>query len=191
MAPFFKSVFIARFVLAWTVLCGFADGARGGEAASEYSVKAAFLYNFAQFVQWPSNAFASNSDPIVLGVFGDGNFPADLQALDGKTVPAHGQRRTIVLKHMSSPREIDHCQILFVLHDESSLLPEIIREVDSRNILTVIEDSEDLDRAGAVINLFKTQEKRIRFEIDVAAAKRAGLKIDSPLLNLAKLAREH
>lgn len=180
-----------RLVAIWAIVLQLAWPSQAGGALDEYSVKAAFLYNFAQFIQWPPGTYSSSRDAIVLGVLGGGEFPPDLQAISGRSVPGHGQNRVILLKHMTSPQEIDHCQILFILRSGDALLPEAIREAAARNILTVVEDADDLAQTGAVINLFKTGENRIRFEINVDAAKRADLTIDSPLLNLAKMVREH
>lgn len=181
--------FPARLALNWGALLLFVCVSRAAPTVTEYSVKAAFLYNFAQFIHWPGESLPNGSESIVVGVFGRGDLPADLQTVDGRKIPGKGRNRVIVLKQMTSPDEIDHCQILLILHSAEARLPEIMRAVDSRSILTVLEDSPNLARDGGVINLIKTPGQRIRFEINIDAAKRANLKIDSPLLNVAKLVR--
>jgi len=180
-----------RLVLLWGLFLVFPRLGHAGGTATEYSVKAAFIYNFARFIQWPPGTFSSKDGAIVLGVLGEGDFPADLQAINGRSVPGHGQNRVISLKRLAGPQDIDHCQILFILHSGEGLTPAVMREAGARNMLTVVEDCGDLAQTGAVINLFKTEGNRIRFEINVDAAKRADLSIDSPLLNLAKMVREH
>jgi len=177
----------AILVLGLSLLVGWP--AQGDQTASEYSVKAAFLYNFAQFIRWPTEAYPTPADPIVLAVYGEGDFPAELRAINGRRVPGEGKNRAIILKEVSDLREIEHCQILFVLRSRQAHVGELMRQLDTRGVLTVLEESGDLAETGAVINLYKTPEQRVRFEINVDAAKRADLKINSALLNLARIVR--
>ena len=118
---------MARLVLACVWVLASTGRALGGEAASEYSIKAAYLYNFAQYIEWPSATYASRQDAIVLGVYGDGPLPPDLAAINGRCVHGHGQNRCILLKHISSLGEIDHCQMLFVMHSEQLEIAAIMR----------------------------------------------------------------
>jgi YfiR/HmsC-like len=152
------------------------------QEASEYQVKAAFLYNFAKFVEWPAGGGADA--PLVIGVLGKDPFGGEIdRAVEGKTV--NGRRLTI--KRFSSLEAYEYCHILFVSSSERNKLPQIIAAVRNSSVLTVSE-TDRFAHIGGIIN-FVTIENRIRFEINQAAAERAGLKISSKLLSLGRVVR--
>jgi hypothetical protein len=160
------------------LLCASANA----QEASEYQVKAAFLYNFAKFVEWPAGAGVDA--PLVIGVLGKDPFGSQIdRAVEGKTV--NGRR--LMIKRFSSLEAYEYCHILFVSSSERSNLPQIIAAVRNSSVLTVSE-TERFAHIGGIIN-FVTIENRIRFEINQAAAERAGLKISSKLLSLARVVR--
>jgi hypothetical protein len=146
---------------------------------SEYQVKAAFLYNFVKFVEWPSEAFASETAPIVIGVLGDSPFGTDLEKMiKGKTING----RELAVRPVSMP-ELKLCQIVFICRSEKKRINEVFRALQGSSTLTVGE----LDRfteSGGMIN-FVMEGNKVRFEIKGDAAKQAGLKISSKLLSLA------
>ncbi|MDB6064665.1 MAG: hypothetical protein JWR26_873 [Pedosphaera sp.] len=150
---------------------------------SEYQVKAAFLYNFAKFVEWPAGTFSATNQPIVIGIIGDNPFGPDLTNPD-KYRPING--RPLVLKQISSPKdpELKRCQMVFVCRPEMKRFAEIQETLKAASVLT-ISDVEHGSRSGVMIN-FVMEDSRVRFEIDDGAARKAGLKISSKLLNLAK-----
>ncbi len=132
-----------------------------------YEIKAAFIYNFAQFTQWPDSAFASNDSPFVLAFIGDSPLgPALERVLDGKAIAGH----PIVLKHLDSVNQISGCHLLFVPESEDGDLDDIFNAVGNQPILTVGETTKFM-WAGGIIRFF-IADGRIRFEIDPAPPTR-------------------
>jgi hypothetical protein len=150
--------------------------------AKEYEVKAAFVYNFAQFTQWPARAFSAAAAPFVVGVIGKGPFGPLLQhAMDGKKMGTH----PYVVKHLASADEIDGCQLLFVPAAEDDRLDAIFSRVADHPILTVGESPQFPWKGGTI--RFLIEDGKIRFEVNLDSADKAKLHISSKLLNLAKI----
>ena len=153
--------------------------------APEYSLKAAYLYNFTQFIEWPGDSFTSADAPIVIGVLGEDPFGGALdQAVKNKT--AHG--RSFEIKRFKQIGELRACHVLFVSGSEAKRLPEILAAVPKKGVLTV----SDIDRfaeQGGVIN-FYMENNKVRFKMNLSAAGRAGVKISSQLLRLGTIIRE-
>jgi hypothetical protein len=148
----------------------------------EYQVKAVFLFNFAQFVDWPPDAFASPQAPLVIGVLGDDPFDGYLdETVRGEKVNNH----PLVIQRYRWVEEIKSCHILFISQSASGRLEEILARLKSRNILTV-SDAEDFARRGGMIR-FVTENNKIRLRINVDAAKAAELTISSKLLRPARI----
>jgi hypothetical protein len=148
----------------------------------EYEVKAAFLYNFAQFCEWPPSAFASTNSPLVIGVLGDNPFNSTLDDLvrDEKV-----QQRPLEVRRFRSVGEIKECHILFISRSESSRVQSILNSLEGRPILTV----SDIDRfamRGGMIR-FLTEQKKIKLRINISETRKAGLNISSKVLNLAEV----
>jgi hypothetical protein len=152
---------------------------------SEYQIKAAFIYNFTKFVEWPNDAFSSASDPMVIGILGDDPFGNALdQAVKGKSVDGH----RLVIKRFPKPKDIDKCHILFVCASESRRIDKAIDAVRGSCALTVGESDEFAQRGGIIG--FTLADNRIALEINVDAEKRERLKISSKLLKLARIVRD-
>jgi hypothetical protein len=153
--------------------------------APEYPLKAAYLFNFTQFVEWPSNSFISPDAPMVIGVLGEDPFGGALdQAIKGKAVHGH----SFELKRFKQIGEMRGCHVLFVCASEAVRLPEILLAAQKGGILTV----SDIDRfaeRGGIIN-FYMENNKVRFKINLNAAERAGTKISSQLLRLGTIIRE-
>jgi hypothetical protein len=154
-----------------------------GQAASpsEYQLKAAFLYHFAQFIQWPSNAFENPTSPMVIAILGDNPFGGGLEkAVSGKSINNH----PLTVREIRSPTEATNsCHLLFISSSEKKRLPEILTALRGTSVLTVGE-MERFTESGGIIN-FTMEGGKIRFQINAAAAENAGLKISSKLLSLA------
>jgi hypothetical protein len=149
-------------------------------ALSEYRLKAAFIYNFAKFVEWPPESFLDGTSPMVIGILGDNKFGNELeQTVQNKTI----NTRAIIIKPIHSLTEVTNCQILFVSDSEKKRLPEIIASLHNTPILTIGETDHFL-QAGGIID-FVQEANKIRFQINEPAAKAVGLKISSKLLSLA------
>ena len=159
-------------------------GSRAQETSpSEYQLKAAFLYNFAKFVEWPTNVFALEDSPIVVGVMGQNPFGEDLDnTIRNKTINKH----PIEIKATDSISDAKKCQILFISTSERDRLADILSGLRGASVLTVGEaDTQDFIKSGGMIN-FVLVNNKIRFQINNEAAKSAGLKISSKLLSLAQ-----
>lgn len=146
--------------------------------AGEYQVKAAFLLNFANFIQWPQGALGD--DTFTIGVLGQDPFGSASDSLKGKTVKG----RKVVIKRYDDPEDAREADILFISASEKRSLPRILKTIKGKSILTV-GDSKDFGRSGVMINLLLLR-KRVGFEIHLAAAHQAGLEISSQLLKLAQ-----
>ena len=150
------------------------------EQPSEYQVKAAFLYNFAKFVEWPAEVFADTNSPIVLGILGKNVFGNELE----KTIrDRRVNNRLFQFKNFTSATEATNCQILFISPSEKDNFAKIINTLKNTSVLTVSE-ADGFIKAGGVIN-FVFENDKIRFQINDEAAKKARLKISSKLLSLA------
>lgn len=149
-------------------------------APSEYQIKAAFLFNFAKFVEWPTQAFANPQSPIVIGVLGKNVFGDDLErTIRDKKINSH----PFEFKQCHALEEATNCQILFISASEKERLPEILDGLHGKSVLTVSE-TDGFIKAGGMIN-FVIENNRVHFQINDEAAKQAGLKISSKLLSLA------
>jgi hypothetical protein len=173
----------AGIVMVAMLISGGAPSFARGEPAPEYAVKAAFLYNFAKFVEWPANAFAGPASPIVFFVFGEDPFGGALKSLKGKT--ANG--RPIVVRYAANLGELERCHLLFVCASSMALLPKILQATKDWNVLTV-GDVDGFARDGGTINLVN-EGQRIGIEVNMEAAQRTRLQISSKLLALAKIVK--
>jgi hypothetical protein len=152
-------------------------------AAPEYQVKAVFLFNFAQFVEWPARAFHDAHSPIVIGVLGDDPFGPFLdQAVQGEKIGSH----PLVARRFHPGEDPAECQILFISRSESERLGKIIPRLKGAAVLTVGDSDGFIEQGGMV--RFVTVKNKIRLKINVEAAKDAGLTISSKLLRPAMIA---
>ena len=150
--------------------------------AKEYQLKAVFLFNFAQFVEWPASAFPETQTPLVIGVLGEDPFGTYLdETIKGETVNSH----PLVVQRYRRVEDITTCHILFVSQAEESRLKPILSALKGRSILTV-GDAERFSTGGGMIGFF-TDHSRIRLRVNVEAAKAANLTISSKLLRPAEI----
>ena len=177
--PFGVVLAAALLLLSVPVL---AQPAAESVTAREYQIKAVFLFNFAQFVEWPAEAFASKEAPLCFGVLGDDPFGVALESVvRGESV----RGRELIVRRARRAEELKGCQLLFISRSERARLDEILAELEGAPVLTVSE-VEGFGRRGGVIN-FYLEENRVRFEINPEAAEEDGLRISSELLNLGKI----
>lgn len=164
--------------LVWSV-------AGAQDTSLEFAVKATYLYKFAPFVQWPDDAFASPSAPLVLCVLGADRVTALVdEAAAGQT--ANG--RPIVVQHLSRTAKDVGCHILYVAAAQRSALSLALASVRGTPVLTVADEAPRTIR-GLVVN-FTVSDNRVRFEIDLRAAADNGLAVSSKLLALALAVRQ-
>ena len=147
----------------------------------EREVKAVFLFNFVQFVDWPSQAFSSAESPIVIGVLGDDPFGALLdEVVQGEKV--RGRRLTVArFRHVE---DIKSCHVLFVSPSEAGMYEHILTTLRAQPTLTVGE-TPMFTRRGMI--RFVTEQNRVRLEVNIDAAKSVGLTISSNLLRSARI----
>jgi YfiR/HmsC-like len=154
------------------------------DGASEYQLKAAFVYNFAKFIQWPPKTYAGPESPFSICILGSDPFGEVIDdTLRGKTVADH----PVVVRRDKDPAAARQCQIVFVSASEKHRLPEILASLKGANVL-VVGDVDGFAAAGGAIEL-TLQDNRVRFAINPDAADRSGLKISSQLLALATIVR--
>ncbi|HEX2711650.1 MAG TPA: YfiR family protein [Candidatus Acidoferrales bacterium] len=152
------------------------------EPPPEYQIKAAFLYNFAKFVEWPADAFADPHAPLVLGIVGEDPFGSVLDKLVlDKTVNGRG----LLIKRLKHGPDLRNCHILFVSSSERKRVAQILESLQGASVLTVGE-TQRFAQSGGVID-FILEENKVRFEINSDAAARARLNISSKLLALARI----
>jgi hypothetical protein len=152
------------------------------QSLSEYQVKAAFIYNFAKFIDWPGT---TPQGDFVIGILGDDPFRGALQAtVKDRSIDG----RPVVVRQVSSAEAARNFQILFVSPSERERLPGILDSLKGSAVLTVGE-TEGFASSGVVIN-FIVEDSRVRFEVNVDAAERANLRISSKLLSLARIVKD-
>lgn len=169
-----------KFILALFLVFG-AARSPSQNAPSEYQLKAAYIYHFAEFVRWPSEKLKEDAAPFVIGVLGANPFGDILRrTVHGKFLNTH----PIVVKDFVSAVEAARgCEVLFVSSSEKDHLAAIFATLHGANVLTVGESDQFLDDGG-VIN-FVLEGTKIRFQINEAAASQSGLHLSAKLLTLA------
>ncbi len=168
--------------LAWLgLLCQFSTGFSAELVSEEYQLKAAFLFNFAKFVEWPSQRFDTAASPIIIGVFGESPFGDALERLTrDRTING----RPILVRSVQSTAAARETHLLFFCADEDNHFPERSHALNVSNTLTVGE-SDAFGRRGGIIN-FVMEGQKLRFEINIGEAAGAGLKMSAQLQKLAK-----
>jgi hypothetical protein len=153
---------------------------------TDYDVKAAYLYNFGHFVEWPANVASPQTESFTVCVLGQDPFGPVLDAtLAGETIA--GKR--VAAKRISTLDESGSCQILFLSSAEEARLNTIIKALNRKAVLTVSDMPEFAKRGGMI--QFVLEGKRVRFEVNLAAVQHAGLSVSSELLKVATTIRRN
>lgn len=148
----------------------------------EYQLKAVFLYNFTQFVEWPAHSFSSAQEPMIIGILGKDPFGSSLEeAIAGETVNGH----PLAVRRFNSPEEIGTCHILFVNISDAKKLAKIIAGLQKKNILTV-SDAPDFLKQGGMVK-FLNRNNKIKLQVNLEATKAVNLIISSKLLRLVEI----
>ena len=151
------------------------------QVASEYQVKAAFVYNFAKFVEWPAREFATPTAPIRICVWKDHSFEAELNHIaNGKSIAG----RPVGIIAVQDADQGRNCHILFVNSSQEKQVHHIVEVLRDTSVLTVGETRDFVDEGGIIG--FTMQDDRVQFQVNHRAANQAGLRISSRLLSLAK-----
>ncbi|HWD19788.1 MAG TPA: YfiR family protein [Verrucomicrobiae bacterium] len=178
---------ILRRWLAIAVLVALGQGVTPAQAqtspSKENRIKAAFLFNFAAFVEWPANSLPAANAPIVIGVLGEDPFGSFLDDV------VHGEKvngRALEVRRFREVSEATNCQILFISDSESGKLTDILAALKGHSALTVGDADDFADRGGMI--QFATKDK-IHLRINLEAAKQAGLTVSSKLLRVAEIVK--
>lgn len=166
-------------LLLWAILVPFGRS-HAQDAASESELKAAYLYNFILFSEWPKTAFEGESTPFIIHVYEDDAFTAKLKK-DLKDKKAHG--RSFQVETINSPADAKGSHVIYIPASENRRIPQLLESVKGKPVLTVGDSPQFLEQGG-IIN-FLVHEKQLRFEINVAAAEKGDMSISSKLLRLA------
>ena len=165
------------------VLCLCVVGAQAQDSAlrvSERSVKAAFLYKFASYVQWP-DVDAKTEVPITIGVIGATDFARELADITAnRTVSS----RPINVRRLTTGNSLDGIEILFIAKEERDHLSDLLSAARDKPILTVTESEGGLS-SGSIIN-FTLDQDRVRFEVSLYAAEKSQLRLNARLLAVAQ-----
>jgi hypothetical protein len=170
----------AGVLFLWGMLL---PSALAAASVGESDVKAAFILNFIKFVEWPSSAFSSPEDPILISVVGNDPMGDSIDGLGGKTVSG----RKVVVRKAGNLASLERCHILFVGASEKASLAPALGAVQRWPVLTV-GDFEGFAGRGGTIGFIR-QENRVGFEINEESARKAGLKVNAKLLYLGKSVR--
>jgi hypothetical protein len=152
-----------------------------GAQMTDYQVKAAFLYNFAKFVEWPAIAHTSTNSPLVIGFVGEDSISESLSALTkGQTA----QGRPIEVRSCEFDSNLSGCHVLFLGHKAAGKTKDILARIGSAHVLTV-GDGEEFIQQGGIIG-FAIVDKSVKFDINAKAAETAQLKVSSRLMAVAR-----
>ena len=174
------------FSLALAVVMAWSAGARAQSGSvNEYDVKAAFLFNFAKFIEWPNSGRQQSKSPFVICVYGDDPFGPSLDSVvKGKTI----DDREILTRRVRKIDELRDCQMAFISSSEESRMPAVLAALSGSSVV-LIGETAGFAQQGGHIQLVM-QDNRVRFLVNVDAAKRSHLQISSKLLSLAQIVHE-
>lgn len=179
--------FFAHSILIMAVLTLFCPQIVTADSSSlnEYEIKAAYLYNFAKYVDWPLAVLPRENSPLTFCVIGQGPINAVTESLSKKTI----KNRQLVIQQLGDIEDLSNCNILFINPVLKASLAKILAAAAHRSILTV-SDIKGFAVAGGIIE-FVPVDNKIRFAINNRAARQADLKISSHLLRLATTVTEN
>jgi hypothetical protein len=169
------TVFLVVLLLALNILPAKAQVSR------EYQIKAVFLYNFAQFTQWPDSAFSGEKSPLIIGIVGADPFgPALTETVHDESIQGH----PVVIEHYAHAADIKTCHILFISQPEIRHCDEILKAVKGKPVLTVAD--ADGAASAAVIIRFAVENNKVHFRVNSGAARAANIDLSSKLLRVAE-----
>lgn len=173
----FKGIFLALLVAGNVISLQGQD-----PPPKQYQVKAVFLYNFTQFVEWPPAVFADDDAPLIVGILGEDPFGTYLQeVINGEQ--SNGQPLSI--RRFETGEEIEECHVLFINLPDPDQIAQTLENLRGKHILT-IGDQEGFLQAGGMIQFISVNDK-VHFQINPEASSAADLKISSKLLRVAEV----
>lgn len=155
------------------------SGPAAAQQPSEYQVKAAFLYNFLNFVEWPQSVL--NDTTLTIGILGTNPFREAIKRFEARKV----EGRSLRIVHSERLQDLPFCHILFVSNSEEKSFTQIFQYLSNQPTLTVGE-TKDFAQQGGIVNFF-LQNNKVRFEVNLQQSKDARLRLSSKLLKLARI----
>lgn len=178
--PLLKNKIVDSFLIIFFAVCFISAQV----SVREYKIKAAFLFNFTHFVEWPANSFSTSQSPLVIGILGPNPFGNHLEELiAGESVEKH----PLLIKHFSTTDEVDNCHILFINIKDKKTLLSTIEKLKGKNILTV-SDVDQFSKLGGMIRLY-TKDDKVNIEINLDATKEEDIVVSSKLLKLSEIVK--
>lgn len=173
----FKGIFLVQLLIGNVVSLQGQD-----PPPKQYQVKAVFLYNFTQFVEWPPTVFADDNAPLVLGILGEDPFGTYLQeVINGEQSNGH----PLSIRRIANGEEIEECHVLFINLPDPDQIAQTLVNLHGKHILTVSDQGGFLEAGGMI--QFKSVNNKVQFQINPEAASAADLKISSKLLRVAEV----
>lgn len=154
------------------------------DSVDEYKLKAAMLYHLKEFVEWPASAYLDRHSPILLCILGQDPFA---NSLDSTILKETDNGRLVLIRHLHNETEIPGCHILYISSSERKTTAHIFSALNGSSTLTVGEMAQFAAHGGII--QFSLEEQHVRFDINLDAASRAGLRISSKLLALAQIVK--
>lgn len=176
----YAAKFVRSFILS--MLCFTSMPAFSQSSTSELQLKAAFIYNFTRFIDWPPRAYTSPDAPFIIGVMGDGGLAKRInEVVKGESVGNHD----ISARNFDKVGDVGHCNILYIGGDEFIEVRRMLPDLNRRGILTV-SDVSGFEKWGGIVRFFK-EDSKLRLQINIDQAKAADLTISSKLMSLSKI----
>jgi YfiR/HmsC-like len=177
---------VATWVWLWLALAfpGWSVLAQPASPTAEYRVKAVFLLNFTKFTEWPASSFSGPVEPLVVGVLGSEPVAQALEeALHGEAINGH----PLMVRRLNREESWKGCQVLFISRGENERVAALLATLKEAPVLTVGEVERFCQRGGTIN--FYLQDDRVKFEANPDQATRAGLRISSKMLSLARITK--
>jgi uncharacterized protein DUF4154 len=150
----------------------------------EYQIKAAFIFNFTQFVEWPPQCFPAEKSPAIIGILGTDPFGKYLEeTVSGESINNH----PLLIKHFNTVDEITNCHVLFIGMTDKNKIKPIIEKLKGKNVLTISE-ANGFPKLGGMIRIY-TKSDKINIQINLEATKGEDLVVSSKLLKIAEIVK--
>ncbi|MBL8052101.1 MAG: YfiR family protein [Nitrospira sp.] len=176
---------LITLVIILLLISSTAARAHAQDPSGEYLLKAAFLFNFAKFVEWPDSVFATGATPLMICILGSDPFRSSLDAIAEKTIKG----RALAIKRLRSIDEVKDCQMLYVSRNQLTQTAEILRALQQSPVLTVC-DVEACAEEGVMLNM-RMVENRVLLDMNLDAVQHTPLKVSSQLIKLTRIVKRN
>jgi len=175
---------LSRYVSILLIIYGALFLSAQTSPSREYQIKAVFLYNFTQFIEWPAHSFHGPQAPAVIGILGKDPFGKYLEeTIAGESINKH----PLVIQHFNTIEEVSNCHLLYININDKSKLEQIVEKLKGKSVLT-ISDANGFYKMGGMIRLY-TKDDKINIQVNLEETKAENLIISSKLLKLAEIVK--